>query len=75
MSRPQTEQQHEPAFNYFTPVGHIKKVDGFYGCYRGLAPKLTGSVLSMVLSERVAEKLGLAYREDKDESELTEEEK
>lgn len=56
-------------------MGHIKKVDGFYGCYRGLAPKLTGSVLSMVLSERVAEKLGLAYREDKDESELTEEEK
>ncbi|KAM8709438.1 hypothetical protein ACLKA7_016271 [Drosophila subpalustris] len=60
--------------NIFQYAGHIKKIDGFYGCYRGLAPKLAGSVLSMVVSERVAEKLGLAYREDKDESELTEEE-
>lgn len=50
-------------------------MDGFYGCYRGLAPKLAGSVLSMVVSERVAEKLGLAHQQDKDESELTEEEK
>ncbi|KAH8415725.1 hypothetical protein KR222_010794 [Zaprionus bogoriensis] len=60
--------------NIFQYVGHIKKIDGFYGCYRGLAPKLTGSILSMVVSERVAEKMGLAYQEDKDESELSEEE-
>jgi len=31
--------------------------------------------MSMVFSERIAEKLGLAYQEDKDESELTEEER
>ncbi|XP_034103452.1 mitochondrial carrier homolog 2 [Drosophila nasuta] len=60
--------------NIFQYAGHIRKIDGFYGCYRGLAPKLAGSVLSMVVSERVAEKLGLAYQDDKDESELTEEE-
>ncbi|EDV99061.1 mitochondrial carrier homolog 2 [Drosophila grimshawi] len=55
-------------------AGHIKNVDGFYGCYRGLAPKLVGSVMSMVVSECVAQKLGLSQQEDKDESELTEEE-
>ncbi|XP_017864177.1 PREDICTED: mitochondrial carrier homolog 2 [Drosophila arizonae] len=60
--------------NIFQYAGHIKRVDGFYGCYRGLAPKLVGSVLSMVISERCAEKLELTQREDKDESELTEEE-
>ncbi|XP_030560712.1 mitochondrial carrier homolog 2 [Drosophila novamexicana] len=60
--------------NIFQYAGHIKRVDGFYGCYRGLAPKLAGAVLSMVVSERVAEKLDLAHKEDKDESELTEEE-
>ncbi|KAH8301945.1 hypothetical protein KR044_001243 [Drosophila immigrans] len=60
--------------NIFQYAGHIRKIDGFYGCYRGLAPKLAGSVLSMVVSERVADKLGLGYREDKDESDLTEEE-
>ncbi|XP_023167116.1 mitochondrial carrier homolog 2 [Drosophila hydei] len=60
--------------NIFQYAGHIRTVDGFYGCYRGLAPKLAGSVLSMVVSERVAEKLGLAHQQDKDESELTEEE-
>lgn len=70
------EREREPAFIcLITTVGHIKKVDGFYGCYRGLTPKLTGSILSMILSERVAAKLGLAFREDKDESELSEEEK
>ncbi|EDV95960.1 mitochondrial carrier homolog 2 [Drosophila grimshawi] len=61
--------------NIFQYAGHIKKVDGFYGCYRGLAPKLVGSVMSMVVSERVAEKLGLSDQESKDDSELTEEEK
>ncbi|KAH8371072.1 hypothetical protein KR093_006088 [Drosophila rubida] len=60
--------------NIFQYAGHIRKIDGFYGCYRGLAPKLVGSVLSMVVSERVAEKLGLPYQEDKDESQLSEEE-
>ncbi|ALC44077.1 Mtch [Drosophila busckii] len=60
--------------NIFQYAGHIKKIDGFYGCYRGLAPKLAGSILSMALSERVAEKLGLAPKKEKDESELDEEE-
>ncbi|XP_068141995.1 mitochondrial carrier homolog 2 [Drosophila tropicalis] len=61
--------------NIFQYAGHIRKIDGFYGCYRGLAPKLVGSVLSMVVSERVTQELGLNPPEEiKDESDLTEEE-
>ncbi|KAH8274983.1 hypothetical protein KR018_005141 [Drosophila ironensis] len=45
--------------NIFQYAGHIRRVDGFYGCYRGLAPKLVGSVVAMVVSERVADKLHL----------------
>lgn len=59
-------------------VKHIKKVDGLSGCYRGLTPKLVGSVVGVIGSKRVAEKLGLDESDDnesKDESELTEEER
>lgn len=59
-------------------VKHIKKVDGLSGCYRGLTPKLVGSVVGVIGSKRVAEKLGLDENDDnesKDESELTEEER
>lgn len=57
---------------------HIKKVDGLSGCYRGLTPKLVGSVVGVIGSKRVAEKLGLDEcdeNESKDESELTDEER
>lgn len=57
---------------------HIKSVDGLSGCYRGLTPKLIGSVVGVIASKRVAEKLGLDENDDnegKDESELTEEER
>lgn len=57
---------------------HIKNVDGLAGCYRGLTPKLVGSVIGVIGSKRVAEKLGLDENdenESKDESELTEEER
>lgn len=59
-------------------VKHIKSVDGLSGCYRGLTPKLVGSVIGVIGSKRVAEKLGLDENdenESKDESELTEEER
>ncbi|KAH8345903.1 hypothetical protein KR067_008727 [Drosophila pandora] len=61
--------------NIFQYAGHIRQIDGFYGCYRGLAPKLVGSVVAMVVSERVADKLGLDKPEEvKDDSDLSEEE-
>lgn len=53
---------------------HIKRVDGFAGCYRGLTPKLVGSVVGVIGSKRVADKLGLEELEEKDENELTEQE-
>lgn len=56
-------------------AGHIRKIDGFYGCYRGLTPKLVGSICSMVFSEKIANRLGLqALEEKKDEDLLTDEE-
>ncbi|XP_055322263.1 mitochondrial carrier homolog 2 [Sitodiplosis mosellana] len=63
--------------NIFQYVKHIKKVDGLAGCYRGLTPKLVGSVIGVIGSKRVAEKFGLDDNDDnesKDDSELTEEE-
>lgn len=57
---------------------HIKKVDGLSGCYRGLSPKIIGSIVGAIGSRRVAEKFGLDEfdeNESKDESDLTEEER
>lgn len=56
-------------------AGHIRRIDGFYGCYRGLAPKLVGSLVAMVVSDRVADQLGLEQpEENKDDSQLSDEE-
>ncbi|KAH8234934.1 hypothetical protein KR032_005864 [Drosophila birchii] len=61
--------------NIFQYAGHIRRIDGFYGCYRGLAPKLVGSIVALVVSDRVADKLGLVQTEEiKDDSHLSEEE-
>lgn len=57
---------------------HIKRVDGFYGCYRGLTPKLVGSIVGVIGSKRVADKLGLDEideNESKDDADITEEER
>lgn len=71
-------------FAVFT-VKHIKSVDGLSGCYRGLTPKLVGSIVGAIGSSKVANKLGLAKEEHReseefdgtevDESKLTEEER
>lgn len=53
---------------------HIKKVDGFSGCYRGLTPKLIGSVVGVIGSQKVLDRFGLdviAENDDKDECELS----
>jgi len=62
--------------NIFQYVKHIKSVDGLTGCYRGLTPKLIGSVAAVIGSEEVAAKFGFAEAhedDDKDEVELTDE--
>ena len=55
-------------------VSYIKSVDGLVGCYRGLTPKLVGNVLSTYLSERVADKLGIAKVEDDEKDDVSDEE-
>lgn len=53
-------------------------MDGFYGCYRGLSPKLIGSVVGVVASKKVADKFGFSENDEnelKDDSEITEEER
>lgn len=44
--------------NILSYAGHIRQTDGFFGMYRGLAPKLGGTILGMVFSEKIAEGLG-----------------
>ncbi|XP_039966373.1 mitochondrial carrier homolog 2 [Bactrocera neohumeralis] len=62
--------------NIFQYAGYIRKMDGFYGCYRGLAPKLVGSIVSMIFSEKIADRVGLPAIDDKDkdDNDLTDEE-
>lgn len=60
----------------FFTVKYIKQVDGLVGCYRGLGPKVFGTIISSIGSEKIAIKLGFERIPDdsKDESELSEEE-
>lgn len=60
--------------NVFQYVGFIKNRDGLLGCYRGLSPKLLGSFISSNLSEKVADKLGLARVEENEKENMTEDE-
>ncbi|XP_058829526.1 mitochondrial carrier homolog 2 [Topomyia yanbarensis] len=46
--------------NVFQYAAHIKYVDGFSGCFRGLSAKIVGNLLSAHYSEKVADQLGLA---------------
>lgn len=61
-------------YNHFFTVKYIKQVDGLIGCYRGLAPKLLGTIAASIGSEKIAIKLGFEKIPDdnKDESELSE---
>lgn len=62
--------------NIFTYTGYIKNMDGFTGLFRGLSPKIMGLVLSSCVSEKVAERCGLAPIElPKKDEDLSEEER
>lgn len=54
-------------------VSYIKSVDGLYGCYRGLSPKLLGNIVSTHLSEHIADKLGMAKVDEEEEEGMSEE--
>ncbi|XP_035788413.1 mitochondrial carrier homolog 2-like [Anopheles albimanus] len=47
--------------NVFQYAAHIKSVDGFFGCFRGLSARLVGNFLSSYYGGVVADRLG--YRE------------
>lgn len=49
-------------------VKHIKSVDGFTGCYRGVVPKVCGNLVSAVVSQKMLDCLA-----DEDEEEILEE--
>lgn len=55
-------------------VSHIKSVDGLYGCYRGLSPKLVGNLLSTHFSEKIADKLGIPRVDEEEQEDLKDEE-
>jgi len=57
--------------NIFQYASHIRRVDGVIGCYRGLTPKIIGTIVSLFASEKFAEKLNLKpleYKENEDRS-------
>ncbi|XP_032677266.1 mitochondrial carrier homolog 2 isoform X2 [Odontomachus brunneus] len=55
--------------NIFAYVKHIKKVDGFTGCYKGLVPKLCSYTVSTIASQKTAEYLQLDVVQNEDEDE------
>ncbi|XP_031618517.1 mitochondrial carrier homolog 2 [Contarinia nasturtii] len=53
--------------NIFEYVRHIKSVDGMFGCYRGLSPKLLGTLVSVFATARIERKLGLCENENEND--------
>ncbi|KAF2358475.1 Mitochondrial substrate/solute carrier [Trinorchestia longiramus] len=41
----------------FSYIRYIKSEEGFFGCYRGLTPKIIGNVVGGIACERVAERI------------------
>lgn len=55
---------------------HIKSVDGFVGCYNGLAPKVCGNLLSAIATQKLLDYLEPPKDDEEDfEDEPTEEQK
>lgn len=80
--RPATTFFGKPALklpNIFQYVKHIKSVDGFAGCYKGLGPKVTGNLLSAVVTQKIIDYLEREREDDNgdenNEAEDTEEER
>uniref|UniRef100_A0A1L8E014 Putative mitochondrial carrier protein n=1 Tax=Nyssomyia neivai TaxID=330878 RepID=A0A1L8E014_9DIPT len=52
--------------NIFQYVKYIRSCDGYIGCFRGLTPRLIGTVMSTIGSERIARHLGFVAEKDLD---------
>lgn len=55
--------------HYFLTVKHIKSIDGFTGCYRGLMPKLCSYTVSIVACDKTLEYLQKNSPQDNNEDE------
>ncbi|XP_028048470.1 mitochondrial carrier homolog 2 isoform X2 [Monomorium pharaonis] len=56
--------------NVFTYIKHIKSVDGFTGCYRGLVPKMCSYTISTIVYDKALEYLqsnSVNQNEDEDD--------
>lgn len=42
--------------NFFHTVWHIKRTDGFFGCYAGAGPRMFGTLFSEIASGIVTSK-------------------
>lgn len=49
--------------NIFQYIGHIKKVDGFWGLYRGVFPKVLSGVIGSIVQTKVSEKTKTIVKE------------
>lgn len=49
-------------------VKHIKSVDGFAGCYRGLVPKLCSYTVSTIASQKTSDYLQLVLEANQDKT-------
>lgn len=71
--RPTTTFFGKPALklpNIFEYVKYIKSVDGFTGCYRGLMPKICGSLTCVFVNEKVVEILDKNERKNRSSPEI-----
>ncbi|XP_055701327.1 mitochondrial carrier homolog 2 [Phlebotomus papatasi] len=55
--------------NIFKYVKYIRSVDGYSGCFVGLMPRLLGTIVSSVGSERIARHFGLGEVKENSEDE------
>ena len=60
--------------NVLQYISHIKKVDGFWGMYRGVFPRVLSGTLGNIVQHNVAEKLKAAATDKKTEKSEGEEE-
>ncbi|XP_064212092.1 mitochondrial carrier homolog 2 isoform X2 [Tribolium castaneum] len=58
--------------NIFQYVKHIKSVDGLSGCYRGLGPKVCGSLINLVATQKMMEYLDLNQQDEEEDTDVEE---
>jgi len=43
--------------NFFQYIGHVKRVDGWFGLYRGLGPKIAQNIINSTITNNVGKKI------------------